>query len=113
MIRSRLCMGLLLVAVSMLNYAAVLPIDEAMLLVCQQVGSSLYNSCVATLPVNPDQTAACGTLKASYLACLQALNAPYPLVPSLDPDPYVDNLFTPCTYETGHLVLPSICPTLP
>ncbi len=86
---------------------------SVLLLVCQTNGIGLYNQCVVTPPVTPQQISACTTLKSTYLLCLQQLNLPYPLINSLDPDPYSGTPFTPCTYETGHLILPGICLTLP
>ena len=86
---------------------------SALLLACQINGVDLYQQCVSTPPLTAQQLTACTALKSSYLLCLQQLNTPYPLLPSSDPDPYSENPFTPCSYETGHLILPGICLTLP
>jgi hypothetical protein len=87
-------------------------INETLLLTCQASGATLYNQCVIKEPVTPQQITACTALKISYILCLGQLNLPYPLVRSLDPDPYAYSPFTPCEYETGHLVLPEICPSI-
>jgi len=86
---------------------------EALLLTCQSFGHSLFNNCVRKIPVSAEELSACMALKASYLGCLNIINDLYPMEISKDPDPYVSSPFTPCTYETGHLVLYDICPSLP
>lgn len=88
-------------------------VDEALLISCQASGHALYYNCVIKPPVKPDDVAACGTLKTTYLGCLDKLNIPYPLIPSMDPDPHAYSPFTPCHFETGHLILYDICPSIP
>lgn len=87
--------------------------DESILLSCQATGHTLYSNCVAKPPATPDEVAACGMLKTTYLICLTKLTIPYPLTPATDPDPYSYSPFTPCTFETGHLILFDICPNSP
>jgi hypothetical protein len=95
-------------AISMANIQ-----DEATLITCQTLGHSLYLSCVVIPPTEPKQIAACTAIKLSYDVCLQKITSPYPLTVSVDPDSNSHNPFTPCHYETGHMILFDICPSLP
>jgi hypothetical protein len=92
-------------AVSIINTT-----DEALVLACQTKGYMLYHSCVEVPPITTEQVAWCTSLKLAYITCLRIINTPYPLVISTDPDPYSMSPFTPCTYETGHSILYTICP---
>ena len=83
--------------------------NEALLLTCQAHGHILYANCVAKTPITPDDISTFFSLKTTYNLCLQELNQPLPLISSLDPDIYANSPFTPCNYETGHLILYDIC----
>lgn len=107
------CFLLFLYFLSFSLYCHALVVDEALLISCQASGHLLYSNCVIKPPIKPDDVAVCATLKTTYLICLGKLNLPYPLVPSLDPDPYSNNPFTPCHYETSHAILYDICPNIP
>jgi len=87
--------------------------DEALLISCQATGHALFINCVIKLPIKPDDVASCVALKTTYVICLSRLNAPYPLMMAIDPDPYSSNPFSPCYYETGHVALYDICPSIP
>ena len=87
--------------------------NELLLTACQTTGGSLYAMCVAVTSLTPEQVVSCTGMKIKYTACLQQLNQPYPLIPAIDPDPYAWTPFSPCIFETGHLILPGLCPTLP
>lgn len=107
---------LLIVSIININFTyAVIDVvaNEALLLSCQGNGHVLYSNCIVKIPITPDDIAACTALKTSYVLCLGQLNLPEALVMSSDPDPYKNNPFTPCHYETGHAILYDICPTLP
>jgi hypothetical protein len=87
--------------------------NEALLISCQSVGHVLFVSCVVVPPADSTQAAICAVLYAKYMACSTALNAPMPMIPSLDPDPYKISPYSPCRYEVGHVILFDICPNLP
>lgn len=104
---------ILFMNIAFADKVAVNSMDEAVLISCQTTGHTLYYNCVAKPPTSPDEVAACTALKIKYLVCLTKLTIPYPLTPSLDPDPYSYSPFTPCKFETGHLILFDICPNIP
>ena len=92
-------------------------INEAMLIAATTQGTAVYATCIATPPVSADQVATCTALYGKYIATLTVLNAPLPLVLSLDPDPYVLSPYDICKYETGHIVFGTqlaipYCPSL-
>jgi hypothetical protein len=80
------------------------PVDEALVLAAQVAGRQVYFSCIAITPVTAEQQAICAGLYTIYNNALRAVNAPLPLVPSLDPSPYVLSQYDVCRYETGHMI---------
>ena len=79
---------------------------------------NLYFRCFVTnLTGEPKVIATCTTLYTTYNATLTTINAPLPIVPSIDPSPYSWSPFDICRYETAHLVFNSVaaepyyCPT--
>jgi hypothetical protein len=80
------------------------PINEALLLTAKTKGISVYATCVVSPPVDPTQQAVCVTLYTAYIVSLQALNAPLPLVLSLNPSPYAWSPYDVCRYEPTPLV---------
>jgi len=94
---------LLLGSVAMINAFAG-GIDEAMLASAATQGSAVYYNCIVTPPISAEQQAICAALYAKYVATLAVLNAPYPLIPSLDPDPYAWSPYDICRFEAGHIV---------
>lgn len=104
---------MLLINLTIANPISINAVDESVLLSCQATGHTLYSSCVVKPPSTPDEVAVCGTLKTTYLICLTKLTIPYLLTPSLETDPYSYSPFTPCGFETGHLILFDICPNSP
>ncbi|MDQ5921821.1 MAG: hypothetical protein QG673_1880 [Pseudomonadota bacterium] len=79
-------------------------IDETLLLAAKTQGSNVYYACIVTPPVTPQQQAYCSGLYVTYMVNITALNAPYPLVVSLDPDPYAWSPYDICKYEVGHMI---------
>ena len=105
---------LLLSFLTMINLPA-LAINEMLLEIVKSQGSRVFFTCVVTPPETPPSI--CSKLYARYLANLSALNAPNPLVLSIDPDPYSWSPFDICRYETEHIVfgdelIVPYCPTL-
>ena len=80
------------------------PIDEAMYVAARTQGTVVYTTCIVTPPVTAAQQATCASLYKTYIVTLTALNIPYPLTMSLDPDPYLWSPYDICKYETGHIV---------
>ncbi|MCC2624315.1 MAG: hypothetical protein K0R14_188 [Burkholderiales bacterium] len=92
-------------------------IDEALLNVARVKGVAVYTACIMTPPSTPAQAAACAALYAIYVASLQAVNAPFPLVVSTTPSPYLWSPYDVCRYEPTHfvfnvLVTQPFCPVL-
>ena len=81
----------------------------ALLSVCRGLGHSLYFTCVVNPPKTKEEHALCISKKASYTMCLAKINRPYILTKAMDLDLYSYSLFSPCKYETGHLVMYDIC----
>lgn len=79
-------------------------VDEALLGATKSAGSKVYWACIVTPPVTEVQKGICAGLYGTYMASLTALNAPLPIVLSIDPDPYVWSPYDICRYETGHIV---------
>ena len=108
-------MWLWLIIASGLVYAD--PVDEGLLTTAKATGAKVYFACIVTPPVNTAKKAICRGLYNSYMAALTAVNAPLPLVVSVDPDPYAWSPYDICRYETGHVVFGEqlsvpYCPTL-
>ena len=78
--------------------------DEAVLASARAQGTSIYYACIINPPEDPAQQAACEAAHLTYVFTLRLLNAPYPLVPSTDPDPYSWSLYDICTFEVGHII---------
>jgi hypothetical protein len=81
-----------------------LPISEAPLLLSKGKGIIVYTTCILTPPTTPEQITICTALYAVYVASLQVLNAPLPLIPSIIPSPYAWSSFDVCKYEPTHFV---------
>ncbi len=85
------------------------PMDEIVLALCHTDGVLLYSNCVAVPVTTSEQVTACSALKIKYLAGLAQLTLPNSLTPSIEPDPYMLSPWSPCKFETSHLVIPEIC----
>ncbi len=79
-------------------------IDEVLLNVARVKGTAVYTACILTPPSTLAQAAACVALYAVYIASLQAVNAPFPLVISTTPSPYLWSPYDVCRYEPTHSV---------
>jgi hypothetical protein len=93
------------------------PVDEALLDSSQAQGTHIYQACIVTPPVTAPQKAICAGLYSTYISSLTTLNLPYPLIPTIDPDPYAWSPYDICRYETGHVVFGNqltvpYCPTI-
>lgn len=109
--------SLLILAFSSVINAFAGGIDEVELALAATEGTIVYYTCIATPPVSVDQQAVCLALYTKYVATITAINAPYPLVPSIDADPYAWSPYDICRYEVGHIVFGNqvtipYCPTL-
>ncbi|MBY0379357.1 MAG: hypothetical protein K2P99_03035 [Burkholderiales bacterium] len=94
------------------------PVDEALLDSAKVTGSIVYASCIATPPVTASQNAYCVGVYATYVAKLQALNAPLPMMLSKERSPYALSPYDICKYEIGNLIFGKqteipYCPTIP
>lgn len=100
------------------NYIFASPFDEAVLASAYSQGVNIYNTCIATPPIEPDAIAYCTTTYIVYVVTLDILNAPYPSIPSTDPSPYSWSPYDICKYEVAHMVFNSVtqspyyCPTV-
>ena len=99
-IKSRIPLLLLLIN----NNAFSSPINEALLAASKDKGTVVYTTCILTPPVTPEQTTICVALYTTYISSLQALNAPFPLIPSTTPSPYIWSPYDVCKYEPTHFV---------
>lgn len=93
------------------------PFDEALMAVAHSDGITVYTTCIVTPPTDPIKEAACLVLYNKFQASLQAVNAPFPIVPSLTPSPYAWSPYDICRYETSHFVFNitlgfPVCPAL-
>jgi hypothetical protein len=89
----------------LVNSATASPIiDEALLNIARIKGAAVYTACILSPPSTPAQAAACVALYAVYVASLQAVNAPFPLVISTTPSPYLWSPYDVCRYEPTHFV---------
>lgn len=101
-----------------INIALASPIDEAMVISAHTQGINIYNTCIATPPVDPHVIAYCTTIYTVYVTTLVSINAPFPIIPATDPSPYSWSPFDICRYEVAHMVFnlvlesPYYCPTL-
>ncbi|MCE3268066.1 MAG: hypothetical protein K0R49_318 [Burkholderiales bacterium] len=78
--------------------------DEVLLNISRVKGSVVYTTCILTPPTTPVQVAACVALYGAYVVSLQALNAPFPLVPTTTLSPYIWSPYDVCKYEPTHFV---------
>lgn len=83
--------------------------DETTLLACQLTGRTLYNTCVITPPVTPQQHETCMSLFVFYTACSKILNLPELMKKSDIPSKYTLSPYDPCKFEVQHLILEDIC----
>lgn len=94
------------------------PIDEAVLASAYSQGVTIYHTCIVPPPADPTAAAYCTTIYTAYVVTLGILNAPFPLVVSLDPSPYAMSPYDICKYEVAHMVFnspataPYYCPTI-
>lgn len=101
-----------------IDIAIASPADEAVLASAYSQGVNIYNTCIAVPPIDPDQVAYCTSIYTAYVVTLSILNAPFPIVPSLDPSPYSWSPFDICKYEVAHMEFNSVvqspyyCPTV-
>ena len=108
----------LLLTSTLSSHVMATAVDEAMTALATTQGKAIYDLCIANPPVEPKVIATCTTLYTTYNATLTTINAPLPIVPSIDPSPYSWSPFDICRYETAHLVFNSVaaepyyCPTL-
>ena len=92
--------------------------DEALIASAYNEGTNIYNLCIVKPPATPDAVATCTGLYSAYTNTLSLVNAPLPIVISLDPSPYSSSPFDICRYETAHMVFNSVlaapyyCPTV-
>lgn len=101
-----------LLALTMLHGVYAIIPNEALLLSCQKQGCTIYTSCIMIPPITIHQASYCSVLYAKYLTCLQALNAPLPMLQSHHPSPYAWSPYDICRFETATVVI-SLCPSLP
>jgi hypothetical protein len=107
-----------LIVVNLTANAVVPAVDEAQLLATRSAGKTVYSSCILTPPVTNAQKLVCEGLYNTYKSALTLLNAPFPLIASIDPSPYTWSPYDICKYEPAHFVYPPeggspICPVLP
>lgn len=94
------------------------PIDEALVASAYTQGANIYNTCIVTPPVDPNVIAYCTSVYITYTITLTTVNAPYPMLPSLDSSPYSWSPYDICKYEVAHMVFnsplqyPYYCPTI-
>ena len=79
-------------------------IDEVLLNIARVKGVAVYTACILNPPSTPAQIAACEAMYLAYVAALQAINAPFPLVRSMSPSLYSWSRYDVCRYETAHFV---------
>jgi hypothetical protein len=101
---NRIVLPLCIIGLPAISFAG-----AALFSTCQTLGHSLYFTCVVNPPKTKEEFVVCHSKKVSYEMCLIKLNRPYPLTKAIDPDLYVYSLFSPCKYETSHLVMHDIC----
>lgn len=109
------CLLFALCSIPMLGHCD--PANEALIATAYSQGMVVYDSCILIPPVTKPQKAICAAFYQTYNTALQAVNAPFPLVVSLDPSPYDWSSYDICRYETAHLIFTPltfpVCPTLP
>lgn len=109
---------ILILAVAMSNGAIASPADEALVASAYVQGANIYNTCIATPPVDPDLVAYCTSIYTAYVMTLNSVNAPLPILPAVDPSPYAWSPYDICRYEVAHMVFNSVvqspyyCPTI-
>lgn len=94
------------------------PIDESLMTTAYVEGLAVYTGCIKTPPSSLPQIIACTELYTQYVATLQVINAPFPLMPTTSPSLYSKSPYDICKFETSHFVFPiekitPICPALP
>jgi hypothetical protein len=95
------------------QFSFTIVMNEGVLVSAQSQGHTIYYSCIATPPVSTQQIAACSVMYKAYNSTLQLLNAPLPIMPSLDPSPFSWSPYDVCRFETGHMALLDLCPSIP
>lgn len=100
-----------------INALAEVVIDEALLVSTISQGTNIFYTCIVVPPVTPHQNALCASLYSGYITSLTTLNEPYPLILSVDPDPYAWSTYDVCRYETEHTIFGNqgvqpYCPTV-
>lgn len=100
------------------NSSIASPIDEAELISAYNQGVTIYHTCIVPPPSDPTTAAYCSTIYTIYVATLATLNAPFPIIVSIDPSPYAWSPYDICKYEVAHMVFNSVtqapyyCPTV-
>jgi len=87
--------------------------DEALLINVQSQGHTVFYSCIQTPPTTAAQATYCAGIYSSYVVSLQALNAPLPMVHSIDPSPFSWSPYDICRFDTANLALFDLCPSIP
>lgn len=108
----------IIVAFLIMNFTFASPMDKAVLASAYSQGVTIYHTCIVPPPSDPTTAAYCTTIYTTYVVTLGVLNAPFPLIISLDPSPYVWSPYDICRYEVAHMVFnspattPYYCPTI-
>lgn len=109
---------ILILAIAINHSSIATPADEALVASAYAQGVNIYNTCIATPPVDPDLVTYCTSIYTVYVVTLSSVNAPLPILPAIDPSPYVWSPYDICRYEVAHMVFNSItqspyyCPTI-
>ncbi len=85
--------------------------DVALLIKAKNLGNEVYQLCILTPPISPNQIITCGILYGKYQQAEIEITLPNPVIKSLDPSPYSNSPYDICHNETGHVIFSDYIPS--